>query len=83
MKTTIQTAVLAATLISSATTTITAAHADEAKDKCHGVNNCKDQTACATSRRSCAGTNSSCKGKSWLPMDKATCKDLRADNLRT
>lgn len=73
MKTTLKTAVLAATLISTAGT-ITAAQADEAKGKCHGVNSCKGKTACATAEGACAGTNS-CKGRGWLVMDKASCED--------
>lgn len=73
MNTTLRTAVLAATLIS-ATSTVTTAQADEAKGKCHGVNSCKGQTACATAEGACAGTNS-CKGKGWLPMDKASCEE--------
>ncbi len=73
MKTTLKTAVLAATLISTAGT-VTAAQADEAKGKCHGVNSCKGKTACATAEGACAGTNS-CKGKGWLPMNKTSCEE--------
>ncbi len=73
MKTTLKTAVLAATLISTAGT-VTVAQADEIKGKCHGANACKGQSACVTAGGSCAGTNS-CKGKGWLAMNKSSCED--------
>lgn len=72
MKTTAKMALVAATLISTATVATTA-HAGEEKGKCHGINSCKGKTACATAEGACAGTNS-CKGKGWLPMDKKACE---------
>lgn len=64
----------AAAALISGTTVVTTAHADEEKGKCHGVNTCKGQTACATAEGSCAGTNS-CKGKGWLAMDEKACAE--------
>jgi len=56
---------------------LTAAHADEAKVKCEGVNACKGTGACATAANSCAGKNA-CKGTSFLMLSKADCDAAKA-----
>jgi hypothetical protein len=55
----------------------TAAHADEAKIKCTGVNSCKGQSSCKSARNSCKGMNS-CKGKGFLEMTKSDCDAAKA-----
>jgi hypothetical protein len=51
---------------------VTAAHAEDAKTKCVGVNSCKGTSACATAKNSCQGQNS-CKGTGFLLLSKADC----------
>lgn len=68
-------AAAAAVMFSSAP--LTAAHADEAKVKCEGVNACKGTTACATAANSCAGKNA-CKGTGFLMLSKGDCDAAKA-----
>lgn len=59
------------------TAPLTGAHAEEAKVKCEGVNNCKNTTACKTATNECAQQNS-CKGRGYLMMSKADCDAAKA-----
>jgi hypothetical protein len=54
-----------------------AAHADEAKIKCQGVNSCKGQSACKSAKNACKGMNS-CKGQGFLDLTKAQCDAAKA-----
>ena len=68
-------ATAAAVMFSSAP--LTAAHADEAKVKCEGVNACKGTSACGTAANACAGKNA-CKGTGFLMLSKAECDAAKA-----
>ncbi len=50
-----------------------AAHAQDAKVQCMGVNACKGKTECATANNACKGQNA-CKGKGVMAMTEAECK---------
>jgi hypothetical protein len=51
--------------------------ADDAKVACEGVNKCKGQGSCATSKNSCAGKNE-CKGQGVVQMTQAECDAAKA-----
>ena len=68
-------ATAAAVMFSSAP--LSAAHADEAKVKCEGVNACKGTSACGTATNACAGKNA-CKGQGFLMLSKAECDAAKA-----
>ena len=55
----------------------TAAHADEAKIKCVGVNACKGQSACMGAKNSCKGMNA-CKGQGYVELTKSQCVAAQA-----
>ncbi|MBS0612849.1 MAG: hypothetical protein JSS24_06735 [Proteobacteria bacterium] len=61
-----------------ATAPLAAAHAEEAKMHCQGVNACKGQSACKSAHNACKGQNS-CKGKGFLEMTKAACDAAKAE----
>jgi len=46
--------------------------AEVASGKCHGINSCKGQSACATATSACSGQNA-CKGQGWLATTKEDC----------
>jgi hypothetical protein len=55
----------------------TAAHADEAKIQCTGVNACKGQSSCKSARNSCQGMNA-CKGQGFVAMTRSDCDAAQA-----
>jgi len=57
---------------------LAAAHADEAKIHCAGVNACKGQSACKSAHNACKGQNS-CKGQGFLEMTKQQCDAAQAE----
>ncbi len=50
----------------------TAAHAEDAKVKCYGVNGCKGTGGCSGAGHGCAGKNA-CKGQGFVEMSKDDC----------
>ena len=56
---------------------VTTANADEAKVKCTGVNSCKGQSSCKSTKNSCKGMNS-CKGQGFVEMSKSDCAAAKA-----
>jgi hypothetical protein len=68
-------AAAAAVVFSSAP--LTAAHAEDAKVKCQGVNSCKGHSACKSASNACKGQNS-CKGKGFMTMTQAECDAAKA-----
>lgn len=68
-------AAAAAVVFSSAP--LRAAHADDAKVKCQGVNSCKGHSACKSANNACKGQNS-CKGKGYMMMTQAECDAAKA-----
>lgn len=47
---------------------------DVAKVQCHGANDCKGQSECATDHSDCTGLNS-CKGKGWVHLTAEMCTE--------
>lgn len=68
-------AAVAAVIFSSAP--LAAAHADDAKVKCQGVNSCKGHSACKSASNACKGQNA-CKGKGFMMMTQAECDAAKA-----
>ena len=56
---------------------ISAAHAEDAKIHCMGVNGCKGQSACKTAANACKGQNS-CKGSGFLEQTEKQCTEAKA-----
>jgi hypothetical protein len=54
-----------------------AAHHEEAKVKCEGVNACKGQGACSGAGHECGGQNG-CKGQGFLELTQAECDAAKA-----
>jgi hypothetical protein len=67
-------AAAAAVMFSTLSVTTSAA---EAKVKCEGVNSCKGQSACKSTKNSCKGQNA-CKGQGYLDLTKAECDAAKA-----
>ena len=69
-------AITAAALIVSGTALISTAFAQAeglGTGRCFGVNNCKGQGACKSTKNDCKGHNA-CKGQGWLSMLQADCE---------
>ena len=69
---TLAAAAFALAIAGSAMTMATPSMAQDAKIQCFGVNSCKGQSACKTTKSSCKGLNS-CSGQGFLEMTKADC----------
>jgi hypothetical protein len=61
-------------LVSGATIIGAAAMAETVKGRCFGVNGCKGQGNCKSTKNDCKGKNA-CKGQGWLEMLQADCSD--------
>ena len=67
-------AMTAAVLVVTGATLIAAANADTVMGRCFGVNGCKGQGNCKSSKNDCKGKNA-CKGQGWLSMLQSECSD--------
>jgi hypothetical protein len=65
-------AMTAAVLVVTGATLIGAAMGETVKGRCFGVNGCKGQGNCKSTKNDCKGKNA-CKGQGWLSMLQDEC----------